>query len=85
MEKNNEWYAIGKDFCLSDEALYQFTAAFREDMEAALAGKESSLSADRTFIGLPTGREGGRYIAVDFGGSTLRAAWVVKRRKSGER
>ena len=41
MEKNNEWYAIGKDFCLSDEALYQFTAAFREDMEAALAGKES--------------------------------------------
>ena len=48
MEKNNEWYAIGKDFCLSDEALYQFTAAFREDIEAALAGKESSLSADRT-------------------------------------
>ena len=45
MEKNNEWYAIGKDFCLSDEALYQFTAAFREDIEAALAGKESSLSA----------------------------------------
>ena len=77
MEKNNEWYAIGKDFCLSDEALYQFTAAFREDMEAALAGKESSLSADRTFIGLPTGREGGRYIAVDFGGSTLRAARIL--------
>jgi len=36
MEKNNEWYAIGKDFCLSDEALYQFTAAFREGKRVVL-------------------------------------------------
>lgn len=71
-----EWFKIGKDFYLSDGAIYLYSQAFLKEIRAVMEGKESSLSAERTFIGLPTGGEWGRYIAVDFGGSMLRAARV---------
>lgn len=71
-----EWFKIGKDFYLSDGAIYLYSQAFLKEIRAVMEGKESSLSAECTFIGLPTGEEWGRYIAVDFGGSMLRAARV---------
>ena len=50
---------------------------FRRTAEDALAGKKSSLSALRTYLGLPTGLEMGTFMALDFGGTNVRASRIT--------
>ena len=74
--KRKDWLTIGSAFYQSDERILRCYYSFLEEIRKAMAGGESSLAKERTFIGLPTGSEWGRYIAVDFGGSTIRAARI---------
>ena len=61
---------------LSGAELRELAQHFRKDAEDALAGKPSSLSALRTYLGLPTGREMGTFLALDFGGTNVRASRI---------
>ncbi len=70
------WLDIAKHFFCNDVTLYQFANQFRQQAEAAQRGETSSLSALRSYLPLPTGQEKGTYIAVDFGGTNVRAARI---------
>lgn len=61
---------------LSGAELRELAQHFRKSAEDALEGKESSLSALRTYLGLPTGRETGTFLALDFGGTNVRASRI---------
>lgn len=62
------WESMRQALQLSGAELRELAQHFRKDAEDALAGKPSSLSALRTYLGLPTGREMGTFLALDFGG-----------------
>lgn len=51
-----------------------FAQNFVQEMELGLAGCGSSLAMYPTFVTLPSGKEQGRYMAVDFGGTQVRVA-----------
>ena len=51
-------------------------ASFRQAMLAGLSGKPSSLKMLPSFISCPTGREQGKIVAVDFGGTNVRVLFV---------
>lgn len=63
---------LRRDLTLSADALTRMAHAFKEAMLAGLAGRASSLKMLPSFLALPTGREKGRVIAVDFGGTNVR-------------
>ena len=60
-----------EEFTLDKEALQEIAAAFRYDMEIGLGRRpgDSSLRMLKSYVGLPTGREQGDYLALDFGGT----------------
>ncbi|WP_407947355.1 hexokinase family protein [Pectinatus haikarae] len=64
------------EFDIPGTALAQAAACVRYDIEQGLSGNPSSLKMLRSYIGLPTGNETGEYLALDFGGTNLRAALV---------
>lgn len=70
------WEKMRQALQLSGAELRELAQHFRKSAEDALEGKESSLSALRTYLGLPTGRETGTFLALDFGARTsgLRAS-----------
>ncbi|MCR5176747.1 MAG: hexokinase [Anaerovibrio sp.] len=62
---------VDKDF------ITEAAGAFRWDLEQGLKGTEfSSLQMLPSYIGLPEGNEKGKYLALDFGGTNVRAAIV---------
>lgn len=59
------------------EYISQAAGAFRWDLKQGLKGSEdSSLQMLPSYIGLPEGSEVGEYLALDFGGSNVRASVV---------
>lgn len=73
-----ETFAVGK------KELQEIAAAFRYDMECALQGKEfSSLRLFPSFLPLPTGKEQGKYAALDFGGTSIKASLLELDGKGG--
>ena len=70
------WESMRQALQLSGAELRELAQHFRKDAEDALAGKSSSLSALRTYLGLPTGREMGTFLALDFGGTNVRASRI---------
>ena len=70
------WESMRLALQLSGAELRELAQHFRKDAEDALAGKPSSLSALRTYLGLPTGREMGTFLALDFGGTNVRASRI---------
>ena len=70
------WESMRQALQLSGAELRELAQHFRKDAEDALAGKPSSLSALRTYLGLPTGREMGTFLALDFGGTNVRASRI---------
>ncbi len=64
--------SLEKDLSLDVAVLQQIATAFEKAMVDGLAGKTSSLKMLPSFIGIPTGKEKGAVIAVDFGGSNVR-------------
>ena len=70
------WEKMRQALQLSGAELRELAQHFRKSAEDALEGKESSLSALRTYLGLPTGRETGTFLALDFGGTNVRASRI---------
>ncbi|MBP1763698.1 MAG: Hexokinase [Firmicutes bacterium] len=56
--------------------LQQISADFCAAIEARSRGKESSLQMLPSFLDLPTGKETGCFLALDFGGTNVRAMLV---------
>ena len=67
-------------FTLDDDALRSIADDFRADMRAGLAGKkDATLRMLRSYTDLPSGREHGAFLALDFGGTNVRAARILLR------
>lgn len=73
---SGNWMNIAQHFYWSDEQLQYFAAAFRQQLEAAETGAPSSLSSLPSYMDLPDGREKGTYLALDFGGTNVRASRI---------
>lgn len=73
---SGNWMNIAQHFYWSDEQLQYFAASFRQQLEAAEAGDPSSLSALPSYMDLPDGSEKGTYLALDFGGTNVRASRI---------
>lgn len=71
-----DWMDIAQYFYLTDERLQRFSNGFTMAVESALAGRDSSLRALKSYLPLPTGEEAGAYIALDFGGTNVRASRI---------
>ena len=67
---------IIQDFTLDKEQIKEIACALRFDMEMALQGKESTMPMLCSYIGMPSGEEKGEFLALDFGGTNLRAELV---------
>jgi len=65
-----------KDMKMGKVRMEGIVDAFTRDMEAGLAGRDSSLAMLESHLKNATGNEEGEYIAVDWGGSNLRVMLV---------
>lgn len=64
-------------FSFGPEELVAASEVFRSEMEKGIAGdKSSTLNPLPSYLGLPTGDEQGDFIALDFGGTNVRAERV---------
>lgn len=64
------------EFALSKGQLVTIASLFRQEMADGLAGRSSSLAMLPSYLARPTGREHGTYLALDFGGTNVRALSV---------
>lgn len=71
-----DWMDVAQYFYVADERLGLFARQFQTTLEGALAGKDVSLSALPSYVGLPTGNEEGTYLALDFGGTNVRVSRI---------
>ncbi|MBP8598962.1 MAG: hexokinase [Selenomonas sp.] len=70
---NNRFNSIIKEFTVDTDTLREIAADFRYDLRKGLqAPTQSSLRMLKSYLGLPSGRETGEYLALDFGGTNLR-------------
>ncbi len=63
-------------FAFTHADAQQLIADFHTEMHHGLSGKNSSLKMLPTFIGRPSGKETGRFLAMDLGGTNLRVIAV---------
>ncbi|MBP5200236.1 MAG: hexokinase [Schwartzia sp.] len=64
-------------FAFGPEEIVAASEVFRSEMEKGIAGdKSSTLAPLPSFLGLPSGDEQGDFIALDFGGTNVRAERV---------
>ena len=69
--------SIIKEFTVDAEQLREIAANFRQDLRLGLNDPEdSSLRMLKSYVGLPTGKETGEYLALDFGGTNLRVSRI---------
>ena len=69
---------IKNAFTLDDNALRKIADDFRADMRAGLAGEKSAtLRMLRSYADLPSGKERGSFLALDFGGTNVRALRIL--------
>ena len=64
-------------FYLSTGETARLADSFSQAVGAGLAGKETPLHMLKAHVARPSGLEKGRYLALDFGGSNVRAACVL--------
>ncbi|HWR08979.1 hexokinase [Sporomusa sp.] len=67
---------IEEQFTVSAKFMRDIASGFQQAMSDGLAGRQSSLRMLPSFISNPTGREEGKVIAVDFGGTNVRVLLV---------
>ena len=73
----NQFEDILKDFTIDSDELKVIAADFRYDLKKGLKDpEESSLRMLKSYIGLPTRREQGEYLALDFGGTNVRVLLI---------
>ena len=63
-------------FTPSKESLSLLLADFQDEIRRGLAGERSSISMNPSFVSRPSGREAGRFVALELGGSNVRATVV---------
>lgn len=64
---------IIREFTVNGDQLQEIAADFRYDLVKGLENPdESSLRMLKSYVGLPTGKETGEYLALDFGGTNVR-------------
>ena len=63
---------LEKLFELSGPDMEKIVESFILEMERGLAGEKSSLKMIPTYVRMPTGKEKGKFIAIDLGGTTFR-------------
>ena len=69
--------SIIKEFTIDSEQLQEIAANFRQDLKLGLNDPEkSSLRMLKSYVGLPTGKETGEYLALDFGGTNVRVSRI---------
>lgn len=74
---NKKFQNIIDEFTLDSDAIKEIAASFRYDIESGIREDgESSLRMLKSYIGLPTGKETGEYLALDFGGTNLRVILI---------
>lgn len=69
--------SLGAEFSFSLSDAQNLITAFHEEMRLGLAGKPSSLKMLPAYIGRPSGRERGQFLALDLGGTNLRVLAVA--------
>lgn len=70
------------EFSATGEMIREVAANFRQDLQIGLRDvKSSSMRMLKSYVGLPTGKEKGEYLALDFGGTNVR---VLRIRLEGE-
>ena len=70
------------EFKIDGERLHEIAASFRQDLQLGLRDVElSSMRMLKSYVGLPSGKETGEYLALDFGGTNVR---VFKIRLDGD-
>lgn len=73
----NKLQKILAELTLNKEQLLEIAGAFRCDMEQGLKRSEhSSMKMLCSYIGMPSGQEKGDFLALDFGGTNLRAELI---------
>ncbi len=78
-------YQTPSQFAVSTRQLAELVIAFRAEMARGLAGNPGSIAMRPAFVGRPTGDERGRFIALDLGGTNVRASLVELRGEGGIR
>lgn len=68
---------IEKSFELKINVVRKIIKNFHAEMLKGLAGRKSSLAMIPTFVDMPTGKETGRFIALDLGGTNFRVLDVA--------
>lgn len=63
-------------FTLSPDQISQIATKFQAAMRDGLAGRPSSLKMLPSFLAKPSGSEQGRFLALDFGGTNVRAQLI---------
>ena len=64
---------IMAEFTIGGERLHEIAASFRQDLQLGLRDVElSSMRMLKSYVGLPSGKETGEYLALDFGGTNVR-------------
>ena len=80
--QQENFQSVIKEFTVDSERLQEIAANFRQDLKLGLKSPEdSSLRMLKSYVGLPTGKEKGEYLALDFGGTNVR---VLRIRLEGE-
>ncbi|MBR1647537.1 MAG: hexokinase [Selenomonadaceae bacterium] len=70
------------EFTIGGERLHEIAATFRQDLQLGLRDvTQSSMRMLKSYVGLPSGKETGEYLALDFGGTNIR---VFKIRLDGD-
>ncbi len=68
-----QFQSIMDEFTIDKERLEIIAADFRRDLKMGLEDPDtSSLRMLKSYLGLPTGKEKGEYLALDFGGTNVR-------------
>lgn len=79
---------LKKEVTVTFEQMTAIAADFKSAMDAGLTGQPSPLKMLPSYIGRPSGRETGQYLALDFGGTNVRVQlielhgdgrWTVRR------
>lgn len=69
--------SIIKEFTVDSEQLREIAANFRQDLKLGLNDPtQSSLRMLKSYVGLPTGKETGEFLALDFGGTNVRVSRI---------
>lgn len=80
----------GRDLQPTLETLLAVREAFCDEMKRGFSGAESSFRMLASYQNLPTGKENGCYLAVDFGGTWVRCLrihlqdqkWIIQKQQS---